>query len=684
MNVFQMSISAGILILLIISLRFLTIHKLRKNLFVVLWKVVLLRLLLPITIPMKFSLASFFTMLSDKNEVVTSRQNIASFPYMEVASGSEVITSVSTYDHKEIPLFFILWLVGAILLLSFFSFTYIRVFKKMQEALPVKDIDFINRWLLRYSRNRKLKILSSDRISTPIAFGIVVPKIILPKIMNISDTSQLECALTHELVHIKRYDNLWKILSVIALCIHWFNPLVWIMYLLFNRDLELSCDEKVIAILGENEKQNYALALIHLAEQKTGIYMLYNGFGNNAIKERISAVMKYRKVSVLGIGFSVILILASANVFAVAKTSENTKSSYEDEKQVKTENSNEVTKQESTDNSYEVTNQENTVNSFEAANQVTTDNSYEAAKQVNTLLTDDLVEILKLYEPFGLSYDFQEDEMYYKGNIVRELYDEKTGTFIARTLGDSFLEGSIDVRCIYQDNTLISLRIATEEEYNQRTEERIARSKKNKASQPNETLEMANLIYESAQFPEYEKLGLSYYEEKGKLIYKEQIVGYFMDELEEDTYCRFTDYTGTIGIKAVRDKDNSLTGFEEVNLDVIFNSSVVAEENNEENKEEINSEVTYNSSAVETGGSDADTLDAYTDLGVTFNKKKNCWVYNNKNVAVLIDGDYIYMNEDVSSEKAVYLQVMRKDNGNIKTIQEISKSEEQEFIKSAY
>jgi hypothetical protein len=158
----------------------------------------------------------------------------------------------------------------------------------------------------------------SDRISTPITYGIVSPKIILPKFMDFSNEKQMEYILTHEKVHISRYDNLWKIVAIIALCIHWFNPFVWIMFVLFNRDLEIACDDKVISILGEREKQSYALALIDLAEKKTDISLLYNGFGRNAINERIVSIMKYKKPTILRIGCAVLIIVASTTVFVSA------------------------------------------------------------------------------------------------------------------------------------------------------------------------------------------------------------------------------------------------------------------------------------------------------------------------------------------------------------------------------
>lgn len=118
--------------------------------------------------------------------------------------------------------------------------------------------------------------------------------------MNYSDTNQLEYVLTHELIHIKRFDMLAKWFLVVALCVHWFNPLVWVMYIFANRDIELSCDESVVRTFGEEKKTTYALALINMAESRRQSIPLYSNFSKNAIEERIVAIMKTNQSNLLG------------------------------------------------------------------------------------------------------------------------------------------------------------------------------------------------------------------------------------------------------------------------------------------------------------------------------------------------------------------------------------------------
>ena len=90
-----------------------------------------------------------------------------------------------------------------------------------------------------------------------------------------------------------------KLIATLALCIHWFNPVVWAMYIFLNRDIELSCDESVVRQFGETSKSNYAKTLISMEEKKSGLIPLHNSFSRNAIEERITAIMKTKKMTII-------------------------------------------------------------------------------------------------------------------------------------------------------------------------------------------------------------------------------------------------------------------------------------------------------------------------------------------------------------------------------------------------
>lgn len=209
----------------------------------------------------------------------------------------------------------IVWVAGMVILLVVFGVLYWKEYQKIQAALPVsKETENYFRSVAEIPN--RVKFLVSDRISTPLTFGVLSPKIIFPKIFKLSDSTKIKYVLTHELIHIKRLDNLWKIIILIVVSVHWFNPFVWIMYGLFNRDVELSCDEKVVTLLGETTKKEYVMTLVDLAEKQYQWSFILNGFGKNAIQERVVAIMKFKKATCISIGCMVFLLAGAITVFA--------------------------------------------------------------------------------------------------------------------------------------------------------------------------------------------------------------------------------------------------------------------------------------------------------------------------------------------------------------------------------
>ncbi|MDV3426516.1 MAG: M56 family metallopeptidase, partial [Bacillota bacterium] len=284
-----------------------------------LWGIVLARLLIPFSISIKPDFTAPLSRLSDietKAGTVTKTLNILPPGFTAAQADTTALSSQTLMIHPWL----IIWLIGIGISLTVFLTAYIKNYRNLREALPMEDNMLISAWLSKQTGKQPVRVLTSDRITTPIIFGFIESKIILPKDMDFSDCQQLSYVLSHEFIHMKRHDNLWKFISVLALCVHWFNPLVWLMYVLFNRDMEIACDEKVISIHGEEKKSAYALSLIDLAEKKAAFSPLCNGFGKNAIEERIVSIMKYKKLSVFSIILAAALIISSAVVTIFASS----------------------------------------------------------------------------------------------------------------------------------------------------------------------------------------------------------------------------------------------------------------------------------------------------------------------------------------------------------------------------
>lgn len=148
-----------------------------------------------------------------------------------------------------------------------------------------------------------MKFYESDRIYSPMLYGILEPRILLPKNFDIEDREVCEYILLHEIFHIKSKDLIKKEVALIVLLVHFFNPFVWLMYILFNRDIESSCDERVINYLGLNRKKDYALCLVSYVERNGYDFVFSQHFAKNALEERVASIMKapekYRKTFAL-------------------------------------------------------------------------------------------------------------------------------------------------------------------------------------------------------------------------------------------------------------------------------------------------------------------------------------------------------------------------------------------------
>lgn len=333
MRVLEMSISAGVLILLLAVLRRCNFWNLTKRTVMLLWMVVLARLLLPGSLPIHNGIAapvlgllrrvcSLHTALTENTggkTVVVLVPKAASF-------GTPGPAEESLLQHAAGWI----WLAGMAGTGIYFAYSYWKEYRLLAQALPLESVPDSgkgNRQILEAyktacrlagmcPRKKTIRIYVHDRIRSPLVFGIIRQKIAIPKSLLQLEQVQMQYVLTHEMVHIRRRDNLWKLLFAAAVCIHWFNPAVWLMYVLSARDLELSCDEQVLSVHGSRGRQEYAMTLLALAQNQMGTTLFCSGFLENPVKERIVAIMKYRKLTGIGVLCTVMLFAGASSVFA--------------------------------------------------------------------------------------------------------------------------------------------------------------------------------------------------------------------------------------------------------------------------------------------------------------------------------------------------------------------------------
>ena len=370
MSLLQMTLAGGAMVLAVVLARALLLNRLPKATFIVLWALVAVRLLVPVSIPSPWSAASLLQGIAPAPAATSEAEptydarsaqselssdvpaplgsstttinapetspvlspttpkdaSTASAAQNPAASGATPTTTVPSTSNPpsidssqaENPWNFeafsaalpVVWVVGSALCAGGFALVYLRCRRDFATSLPVDD-PRAQAWLAEHrgQLRRPLSLRQSDLISTPLTYGVVHPVILVPRDTDWSREGEVRYVLAHELVHVRRFDALTKLVLMACACVHWFNPLVWAMYVLANRDLELSCDERVVRGFGTGSRADYARTLIAMEETKSGLAPLYSGFSKTATEERIVAIMHIKKTSLLALAASASLVV---------------------------------------------------------------------------------------------------------------------------------------------------------------------------------------------------------------------------------------------------------------------------------------------------------------------------------------------------------------------------------------
>lgn len=327
MKILEMEFSGTIMIFVILLSRYFFLHKLPKKTWIVLWVLAMLRFLLPFSIPFTFSFYSFMewnpTMVSIEEKGKKEDEFLEKIDRQKETIGNALkkVEKAEIEDTKIQEKFFfffpVFWKVGSVICIIIFMIIYAIAYRDFRFSLPVKN-EFTQKWLISHKLIRKISIRQSDGILTPLTYGIFHPVILMPQKTDWERKEQLQYILIHEFIHIRQFDAVIKLLLTITVCMHWLNPFVWLMYIIANRDIELSCDEAVMKYFGEELKASYAYTLIAMEERKSSLTAIGNYFSKNPAKERITAIMKYKKSSMIIRSFAVIFVIFISLLFATS------------------------------------------------------------------------------------------------------------------------------------------------------------------------------------------------------------------------------------------------------------------------------------------------------------------------------------------------------------------------------
>lgn len=335
MTLLNMSLGGGVLIAVILVLRRALLHRLPKWTFLLLWGAALCRLLVPFTLPSQLSVYTGAAWIAEAVRPVEETPAPVPVPAPDLPfiiwedspdtlredSWTPPAVPVPSEPRREpLSLLAAVWLTGTALCGVFFGAAYLWTLRRFWDAVPA-EAEFLRRWREEHPTLRPVQVRTCGAVNAPVAYGLIRPVILLPENTNWTDEDQLTYILTHEYVHICRGDLLWKLLLTAALCLHWVNPLVWVMYFRANRDLELACDEAVVRTLGLDSRKGYAYALLSAAESVfSPLCLTYTT--KNHMEERIRAIMKMKKKSVAAILAALTLTAGVTAVFATSKAPE--------------------------------------------------------------------------------------------------------------------------------------------------------------------------------------------------------------------------------------------------------------------------------------------------------------------------------------------------------------------------
>ena len=466
MSFWSMSVSGGIFILAIVIIRSLFADKLPGKVFQVLWLAAVLRLMIPFSIPSAFSIYSLAAdyipisynhaekSISEMLPFLKQRQTDSQKEAEEWNSYAQLAEEengfgqiVDTYydqqaetenvaeqeeslrqERDDFSIWRALYWGGAGICGLYYVFTYIRCLREFRTSLPVEKT-VLQEKINAFSIKRKITVRQWDLAAAPLTYGIFHPVILLPKTLIQENQEQINFVLIHEYMHIRCLDALKKLVLVIVCCIHWFNPLVWVMSMLANRDIELACDQNVVKYLGQETRSAYALTLIYMEEKRNVRITWGNSFSKNAMEERIVAIMREKKdsliIGVLSGALSAGLVLAFTTSAISARDRAKEYSYIEADEAVESGR----WKQNAAAFASETEDVAETTKSWERPEQqeATTavyDTSYDSSGSAQEQMKGVAVSVPPEYAAFGITADDHTGGWRYDGREVAVLYDK--------------------------------------------------------------------------------------------------------------------------------------------------------------------------------------------------------------------------------------------------------------------
>lgn len=275
----------GLIVMLLRKIRFIP-----RRVSVFLWIIPFLRMTVPVGLNSPYSLMSLVSRFTTRTVTVYQPSDDIAFSFSNSIRAAESYSPI-TYKVNILGTVFsvagMIWIVVSLALLIALTLIYVSTKNVVAD-----------------SRHLESNIFFSDKVDSPAVYGIIRPKIIIPGSYK---DMELKYIIRHEKTHIKRLDNLWRILGFITASVHWFNPLSWVFLKAFLNDLELSCDEMAVSGYDKEERKEYARTLLTCSGSKS---LLVSAFGGAKVRTRIENVLSYKKMTAFSaLGFALLVVV---------------------------------------------------------------------------------------------------------------------------------------------------------------------------------------------------------------------------------------------------------------------------------------------------------------------------------------------------------------------------------------
>ena len=275
----------GLIVMLLRKIRFIP-----RRVSVFLWIIPFLRMTVPVGLNSPYSLMSLVSRFTTRTVTVYQPSDDIAFSFSNSIRAAESYSPI-TYKVNILGTVFsvagMIWIVVSLALLIALTLIYVSTKNAVAD-----------------SRHLESNIFFSDKVDSPAVYGIIRPKIIIPGSYK---DMELKYIIRHEKTHIKRLDNLWRILGFITASVHWFNPLSWVFLKAFLNALELSCDEMAVSGYDKEERKEYARTLLSCSGSKS---LLVSAFGGAKVRTRIENVLSYKKMTAFSaLGFALLVVV---------------------------------------------------------------------------------------------------------------------------------------------------------------------------------------------------------------------------------------------------------------------------------------------------------------------------------------------------------------------------------------